>query len=77
MSGNEESVARSVIFAAHNTAQLSAYVSDVANVSTDITLSESKSFHCVGMHNKIVCHNFLAVRIVVTKQYSFYIPVFR
>lgn len=44
VSGNEESVARSVIFAAHNTAQLSAYVSDVANVSTDITLSESKSF---------------------------------
>ncbi|XP_026739125.1 huntington interacting protein related 1 isoform X2 [Trichoplusia ni] len=49
VSGNEESVARSVIFAAHNTAQLSAYVSDVANVSTDITLSEKLNNECRSM----------------------------
>lgn len=42
VSGNEESVAMSAIFAAHNTAQLSAYVADVSNVSTNIELSDSE-----------------------------------
>lgn len=42
VSGNEESVAKSAIIAAHNAAQLSAYVADVSNVSTDLTLAESE-----------------------------------
>lgn len=40
--GNEEAVARSAISAAHNAASLSAYVIDVANVSTDMELSDSE-----------------------------------
>lgn len=40
--GNEELVAKCSIFAAHNAAQLSAYVADLSNISTDIELSESK-----------------------------------
>ncbi|XP_075978444.1 huntingtin interacting protein 1 isoform X4 [Anticarsia gemmatalis] len=49
VSGNEESVAKCAIFAAHNTAQLSAYVSDVSNVSRDIELSDKLNNECRSM----------------------------
>lgn len=40
--GNEEIVARSAIYVAHNTAQLSAYVVEVSNISTDMDLADSE-----------------------------------
>ncbi|XP_022837807.1 huntingtin-interacting protein 1 isoform X5 [Spodoptera litura] len=49
VSGNEESVLKSAMFAAHNTAQLSAYVADVTNVSTDIALAEKLNNECRSM----------------------------
>ncbi|XP_050557874.1 huntingtin-interacting protein 1 isoform X6 [Spodoptera frugiperda] len=49
VSGNEESVLKSAMFAAHNTAQLSAYVADVSNVSTDIALAEKLNTECRSM----------------------------
>ncbi|KAJ8722216.1 hypothetical protein PYW08_004618 [Mythimna loreyi] len=49
VAGNEESVARSAIVAAHNTAQLSAYVADVSNVSTDLALAEKLNAECRSM----------------------------
>ncbi|KAI5633674.1 i/LWEQ domain-containing protein [Phthorimaea operculella] len=43
LKGNEESVAQAAIFAAHNTARLSAYVTEVCNTSTDIDKSETQA----------------------------------
>lgn len=42
--GNEEALARTAMVAAHNTATLSAYVTEVCNTSTDMALSDSKCF---------------------------------
>ncbi|KAL0838666.1 hypothetical protein ABMA28_016738 [Loxostege sticticalis] len=47
--GNEESLARSAILAAHNAAQLSAYATEVSNLSTDIALSEKLNLECRTM----------------------------
>ncbi|KAL0882978.1 hypothetical protein ABMA27_016469 [Loxostege sticticalis] len=47
--GNEESLARSAILAAHNAAQLSAYATEVSNLSTDIALSEKLNSECRTM----------------------------
>lgn len=47
--GNEESVAKSAILAAHNTAQLSAYVTDVSNVSTSTEISDKLNGECRSM----------------------------
>ncbi|XP_052741458.1 huntingtin-interacting protein 1 isoform X2 [Bicyclus anynana] len=47
--GNEELVAKSSIFAAHNTAQLSAYVADLSNISTDLELSDKLNNECRSM----------------------------
>nr|XP_049694411.1 huntingtin-interacting protein 1 isoform X2 [Helicoverpa armigera]XP_049694412.1 huntingtin-interacting protein 1 isoform X2 [Helicoverpa armigera]XP_049694414.1 huntingtin-interacting protein 1 isoform X2 [Helicoverpa armigera]XP_049694415.1 huntingtin-interacting protein 1 isoform X2 [Helicoverpa armigera] len=49
VSGNEESVAKSAIIAAHNTAQLSAYVAEVSNVSTDMALADKLNTECRSM----------------------------
>ncbi|XP_045772406.1 huntingtin-interacting protein 1 isoform X7 [Maniola jurtina] len=47
--GNEELVAKSSIFAAHNAAQLSAYVADLSNISTDLELSDKLNNECRSM----------------------------
>ncbi|XP_039752919.1 huntingtin-interacting protein 1 isoform X3 [Pararge aegeria] len=47
--GNEELVAKSSIFAAHNAAQLSAYVADISNISTDLELSDKLNNECRSM----------------------------
>ncbi|XP_049873149.1 huntingtin-interacting protein 1 isoform X3 [Pectinophora gossypiella] len=47
--GNEETVARSAIVAAHNTATLSAYATEVCNISTDMQLSDKLSNECRAM----------------------------
>ncbi|CAH0715383.1 unnamed protein product, partial [Brenthis ino] len=47
--GNEEFVARNAILAAHNAAQLSVYVLDLSNISTDLELSEKLSNECRTM----------------------------
>ncbi|RVE50912.1 hypothetical protein evm_004479 [Chilo suppressalis] len=47
--GHEESVAKSAILAAHNTAQLSAQLSDLSNTSTDIELADKLSNECRTM----------------------------
>ncbi|KAJ0176494.1 hypothetical protein K1T71_007673 [Dendrolimus kikuchii] len=47
--GNEETIARSAIFVAHNASQLSAYVTEVANISTDIELSDKLNNECRTM----------------------------
>ncbi|XP_063624207.1 huntingtin-interacting protein 1 isoform X2 [Cydia splendana] len=44
--GHEETLARSAIFAAHNAAQLSAYVTEVSNLSTDIELTDKLNTEC-------------------------------
>ncbi|XP_013145198.1 PREDICTED: huntingtin-interacting protein 1 isoform X4 [Papilio polytes] len=49
VSGNEETLAKSAIHAAHNTAQLSAYIMEVCNVSTDMELSDKLSGECRSM----------------------------
>lgn len=49
VSGNEESVAKSTIMAAHNTAQLSIYVADASNTSTDLELSDKLNNECRTM----------------------------
>ncbi|XP_068633552.1 huntingtin-interacting protein 1 [Battus philenor] len=47
--GSEEAVAKSAVFAAHNTAQLSSYITDLCNVSTDMELSDKLSNECRTM----------------------------
>ncbi|KAI8436986.1 hypothetical protein MSG28_010389, partial [Choristoneura fumiferana] len=47
--GHEEALARSAILAAHSTAQLSAYVSEVSNLSTDMALSDKLNNECRSM----------------------------
>ncbi|XP_026327310.1 huntingtin-interacting protein 1-related protein isoform X2 [Hyposmocoma kahamanoa] len=47
--GNEETLARSAMFAAHNTATLSAYVTEVCNTSTDMELSDKLNNECRTM----------------------------
>ncbi|KPJ08588.1 Huntingtin-interacting protein 1 [Papilio machaon] len=49
ISGNEETLAKSAVYAAHNTAQLSAYIMEVCNVSTDMELSDKLSNECRSM----------------------------
>ncbi|XP_047990894.1 huntingtin-interacting protein 1 isoform X5 [Leguminivora glycinivorella] len=44
--GHEEKLARSAIFVAHNAAQLSAYVTEVSNLSTDIELTDKLNTEC-------------------------------
>ncbi|XP_053609905.1 huntingtin-interacting protein 1 isoform X5 [Plodia interpunctella] len=47
--GSEESVARNAVATAHNAARLSAYVTDVCNVSTDMELSDKLTDECRTM----------------------------
>lgn len=47
--GNEETIARSAIFIAHNASQLSAYVTEVTNASTDMELSDKLNNECKSM----------------------------
>ncbi|CAK1580482.1 unnamed protein product [Parnassius mnemosyne] len=49
ISGNEETVAKSAIFAAHNTAQLSRYIMEICSVATDMELSDKLSNECRAM----------------------------
>ncbi|XP_037294305.1 huntingtin-interacting protein 1 isoform X5 [Manduca sexta] len=49
--GNEESIAKATIFVAHSTAQLSAYVTEVSHISTDIELSDKLNNECRSMLN--------------------------
>ncbi|XP_045498080.1 huntingtin-interacting protein 1 isoform X3 [Colias croceus] len=49
LEGNEEAVAKSAIFAAHNAAQLSSYASEVSNLSTDLELIEKLNNDCRSM----------------------------
>ncbi|CAG9561748.1 unnamed protein product [Danaus chrysippus] len=49
LEGNEELVSRSVLSAAHNTARVSHYVSDVTNITTDMELAEKLSNDCRTM----------------------------
>ncbi|KPI95664.1 Huntingtin-interacting protein 1 [Papilio xuthus] len=49
INGNEETLAKSAVYAAHNTAQLSAYIMEVCNVSTDMELSDKLSNECRSM----------------------------
>ncbi|CAH2048721.1 unnamed protein product, partial [Iphiclides podalirius] len=49
ITGNEEAVAKSAVFAAHNTSRLSAYIMDLCNVSTDMEASEKLSGECRSM----------------------------
>ncbi|XP_026762045.1 huntingtin-interacting protein 1 isoform X5 [Galleria mellonella] len=49
LKGHEETAARSAILAAHNTAQLSAYVAELCGVSTDMALSDKLHNDCRTM----------------------------
>ncbi|XP_038220524.1 huntingtin-interacting protein 1 isoform X2 [Zerene cesonia] len=49
LEGNEEAIAKSAIYAAHNTAQLSSYASEVSNLSTDLELIEKLNSDCRSM----------------------------
>ncbi|CAG5045166.1 unnamed protein product [Parnassius apollo] len=49
INGNEETVAKSAIFAAHNTAQLSGYIMEICSVATDLELSDKLSNECRAM----------------------------
>ncbi|CAK1551233.1 unnamed protein product [Leptosia nina] len=47
--GNEEIVAKSAIYAAHNASQLSAYAAELSNLSTDMELVEKLNNDCRSM----------------------------
>ncbi|KAL4719384.1 hypothetical protein ACJJTC_014820, partial [Scirpophaga incertulas] len=47
--GNEETIAKSALLVAHSTAQLSAYITEVSNISTDVLVSEKLNKECKTM----------------------------
>ncbi|KAL4716721.1 hypothetical protein ACJJTC_004840 [Scirpophaga incertulas] len=47
--GNEETLAKSALLVAHSTAQLSAYITEVSNISTDVLVSEKLNKECKTM----------------------------